>query len=112
MIVVGGPGVALHLVRRPSAGDSQATPGATTRPSHQPLRHEYATEDQREEEMVEACMDTILALEPRPSFGTSGREVIKRLREAANEKGRKGYRDATVREAWHRISGREAGDDA
>jgi hypothetical protein len=70
-----------------------------------PLRHELATEDERDEEMIDACMDAILALEPRPDLAASGNTIIKDLRAT-----KKGYRDATVREAWRRISGRQDGE--
>ena len=77
----------------------------------QPLHHVVAAGDERDEEMVDACIEAILALEPRLPFDTSGRQVIAALREAAKEKGRKGFREATVRSAWKRITGLQDGDE-
>ncbi len=70
-----------------------------------PTRHEIATEEERAEELLEACTAAILALDPRPDPTASGRAVIEALKAAKQQGKGKGWREATVQEAWKRLKG-------
>jgi len=72
-----------------------------------PLRHEVAGEGAASAETaaLDACIDSICGLDPIPAYSTSAREVARLVREAREQQGRKGFREATVREAWKVVSG-------
>jgi hypothetical protein len=76
-----------------------------------PTRHEIATDDERELELVESCIAAILGLDPRPEITASGRSVIASLRKARQDKKGKGWRDSIVQEAWKQLkNSMEEGD--